>query len=151
VHDRAKGVATYVAIERTDTGVSEEMVSQNRSRVLFAGARELLQWRAHSAKKNVVFQSWSALADAPADAPSFEELPAAFALPLTMTRGKVVVPMARPYHAKADDVVEMAIVAGQVAATEAWLTEHGWIKAPGGTMSAAAHGAASAAAAVPST
>lgn len=139
VHARAKGIATYVAIERRAVGVSEVMVSQSRARVLFAGARELAQWRAYSAKKNVCFQSWTACANALTDVPSLEDLPTGAALPLTTTRDGIVVPTARPYHARTDDIVEFAIVSDQTAEVEKWLSQNGWAKCAdrGGTRAGA--------------
>jgi NhaP-type Na+/H+ or K+/H+ antiporter len=126
VHERARGIATYVAIERKEAGVSSSMVKQNRSRLLFAGAHELSQWG--TAKKRFTAEAWTALFDAPADTPSFDDLPLGTALPLAFTRAGLASPVERPYHAKRGDVVHLAIATEQTNEAEAWLSQNGWEK-----------------------
>ncbi|MEO7036697.1 MAG: cation:proton antiporter, partial [Polyangiaceae bacterium] len=126
VHDRAKGVATYVAIERKEAGVSTSMVRQNRSRLLFAGAHELAQWS--TAKRHFFAAKWTALSDTPTDAPSFDDLPAGIALPLALVRANIASPVERPYHAKKGDVIHLAIATEQTEEAEGWLSQNGWAK-----------------------
>jgi NhaP-type Na+/H+ or K+/H+ antiporter len=127
VHARAKSVEVYVAIERTEAGVSADMVKQTRSHVLFAGANELDEWRANAAKKRLVFQSWQA-EDLPTNAASLDDLPASSALPLTVTRAKIVAPAERPYLAQKHDVVQFALIIDNAAEMESWLSRHGWTR-----------------------
>ncbi len=126
VHARAKGVATFVAIERNDAGVSSLMVNQNRSRVLFAGAHELMQWS--STKRRFVIEVWSALSNAPSNAPSFDLMPLGVALPLAVRRADIVSPVERLYHAKKADIVHFAFAADQAHEATGWLESNGWEK-----------------------
>ncbi|MEO8900562.1 MAG: cation:proton antiporter, partial [Polyangiaceae bacterium] len=127
VHERAKDVATYVAIERKEDGVSTSMVRQNRSRLLFAGARELAQWS--TTKRRFFAAKWTALSDTPTDTPSFEDLPPGIALPLAFVRADIASPVERPYHAKKGDVIHLAIATEQTEEAEGWLSQNGWAKA----------------------
>lgn len=101
VRESAKRVATYVAIDRREDGVSMSMVKQNRSNVLLAGARELAAWRATAARKRVVTERWRALADAPDGNASFAERRDAALLPMTLVRRDTpVAPIERDYCAR---------------------------------------------------
>lgn len=107
VHERARGVVTFVAVERKEGGVSEAMVQQNRSSLLFAGAHELADWGASAEKKRVQMQQWSTRTDGAGDAPCFASLPPGVALPLTLLRSGIVAPIERLYRAKSGDCVEL--------------------------------------------
>ncbi|CAN5298142.1 sodium:proton antiporter [soil metagenome] len=123
VREHERTVSTFVAIERKEAGVSEEMVRETRARVLFAGAQELAQWRAHTERKRVVFESWVAGNEAQAD---FDDIPGSGAIPLTLTRDRSLTPMARPYDPREKDVVDFAVHTDHAAAIADWLTERGW-------------------------
>jgi NhaP-type Na+/H+ or K+/H+ antiporter len=125
VRERERNVSTYVAIDRRDSGVSEDMVKQNRSRVLFAGARELAAWRANAVRKRVRLEAWSVLEDAAGEARSFDDLREGAALPMTLRRGDVFAPIQRNYRAQKDDVIELAIAEDDAEETTAWLEAHG--------------------------
>ncbi len=129
VHERAKHVATFVAIEHKAGGVSEAMVSQNRSQVLFAGARELADWHAIAAKKGAVrIERWLAISEPADDSPSLDDLPSGTAVPLSLTRATKTEPLARPYHAKKDDLVDFAVLAEHADELTSWLSENGWTR-----------------------
>ena len=95
VHERARNVATYVAIDSRESGVSETMVKQNRALLLFAGARELAAWRVHASRNKVSLATWRSLANAAGDAPSFEDIPEGNLLPLTLRRAGTIAPLER--------------------------------------------------------
>jgi NhaP-type Na+/H+ or K+/H+ antiporter len=128
VREWARGVTTYVAIDRTDGGVSLDMVDRNRARVLFAGAHELADWRISAEKSRLQLERRSASVDCSDDATSFEALPAGIALPLTVSRGKNTAPVERFYRAKKDDEVELAVRAESASEVATWLDENGWTK-----------------------
>ncbi len=128
VRERAKGIATYVAIDRKDGGISEDMVQKSRAHVLLAGASELAAWRVSASRKRVEVRPWRASVDAPDEQPTFADLPQGTLLPLSLTRGPRVVPIERGYRARKDDVVDLASATDQAEAAEAWLAERGWVR-----------------------
>ncbi|HEX3345214.1 MAG TPA: cation:proton antiporter, partial [Polyangiaceae bacterium] len=130
VRERARGVATFVAVERKEGGISEEMVLKNRSVVLFAGARELAEWRANADRTGVEAQRWSTKTDATDEAPSFSTLAPGRALPLTVVRSGIVGPAERAYSARAGDTVELLVVAAHAQEIGEWLTQNGWSQEP---------------------
>ncbi len=137
VRERAKGITTYVAIDRKAGGVSEDMVQQSRAHVLLAGARELAAWRASAVRKRVAVQPWRASVDSPDEQPTFADLPQGTLLPLSLTRGPRVVPIERGYRARKNDVVDLASATDHTEAAEAWLTERGWVREEVAATSAA--------------
>ncbi|HEY1696985.1 MAG TPA: sodium:proton antiporter [Polyangiaceae bacterium] len=131
VHERARGVATFVALERKEGGVSEDMVKQSRAHILLAGAAELGTWSASAGKKPVGARSWWAKGDAAGDAPSFAELPPELLLPLTVTRREVAEPLGRTYRAKSGDRIDVLFLEEQEKEVAAWLQQNGWSETAG--------------------
>lgn len=123
IRERAKGVQTYVAIERKDSGVSPLMVEQNRSRVLFAGARELTNWKLSNRPFQV--QSWAAADDQEVEFASFGDLPMELALPLIVERGGSLLPIERDYCARSGDVVTL-LASAEAPGLSEWLSKRGW-------------------------
>ena len=122
-------VATYVAIERKAEGVSPTMVKQQRSRVLFVGAQAFEQWRGLVARRRIELQSWRLTSHGlSADDDSLRELPTDFALPLTVSRDGLIAPVERPFHARREDVLRLAVSIEQLTATQTWLETRGWTK-----------------------
>lgn len=126
VRERARDVATFVALERSGTGVSPEMVEQNRSQVLYGGARQLEQWSALARRKVVAFQTWRYTAVAAGGSPTFQNVPTGDAMPLTLTREKVVTPVTRDYVAQPQDSVELVVLEEHIDVVAEWMNSAGF-------------------------
>jgi NhaP-type Na+/H+ or K+/H+ antiporter len=128
VRERTKAPKTFAAIEQSATsGVTDRMMDDLDGAVLFLGARDVPQWNQLALRRQVETETWRLDDPAEDEGPTFADLPAGAALPLTCLRGSRVAPVERRYRGRRGDVVELAVATDRAEIAREWLRAHGFV------------------------